>query len=148
MEQEMAFIPEEELRKEAVKRMELFEIASECIEAFQKGKLWMSEHGYVLPGALYEIENEEWLDTIKKIEKEKHICVYHAVHYKAIWGEVLDLLYVSAYAEDLSVWEEDRKAIKKEGYTLIYALNLSDDECSEFGGAVYIPCIGGLRKKC
>lgn len=55
-------------------------------------------------------------------------------------GNVLDLFYVSEYEEEWSLERDDLK----DGYSLVYAINLDADWCSEYGSIGFGVCGGGL----
>ena len=121
---------------EAIERMKLLKLSSQCINAFKKGKVWESE-GF---GALYEI-NEKEQEIVDKFEKQwEGYKVYHMIHNVYEFGECYSLLYVST---DIEEWEQDREDIN-EGYVFVYVENVDDPICSEFGSIAVRSQIGGL----
>lgn len=130
-----------EMKMEALERMKLLKLSSQCIKAFDKeDAVWESE-GY---GALYEC-NEDERKLIKEFEEQTGGLVYHMIHnrYKEI-GECYSIFYVSKDADE---WELDRYDIK-DFYPFVYVRNITDDYCSEFGQIGIRPNIGGLIREC
>ena len=108
--------------KEALERMEMLGLSSQCISAFKKGKVWESEG----MGALYEV-NEREQGFIDKFQKDHKGClVYHMIHNFFEFGE-------------------DRLDIK-EGYPFVYAYNVDEPMFSDFGGIAVQKSIGGLKR--
>ena len=128
----------EERFDEAIERMKLLKLDTQCIEAFKKGKVWESE-GY---GALYQLSDKEQF-IIYKFEAHHEGClVYHMIHNKYEFGECYSILYVSPDKEE---WEDDKANIK-EGYVFAYVENVDDPWCSEFGSIAIKPLFGGLMR--
>lgn len=124
--------------KEALERMEMLGLSSQCISAFKKGKVWESEG----MGALYEV-NEREQGFIDKFQKDHKGClVYHMIHNFFEFGEVYSMFYVS---NDIEEWEQDRLDIK-EGYPFVYAYNVDEPMFSDFGGIAVQKSIGGLKR--
>mgnify|MGYP001775309211 CR=1 FL=1 len=123
---------------EAIERMKLLKLDTQCIEAFTKGKVWESE-GF---GALYEVNDEEQMIIDKFEAHHKDCLVYHMIHNKYDFGECYSILYVSPDKEE---WENDKANIK-DGYVFAYVENIDDDFCSEFGSIVIRPQFGGLMR--
>ena len=74
--------------KEALERMEMLGLSSQCISAFKKGKVWESEG----MGALYEV-NEREQGFIDKFQNDHKGClVYHMIHNFFEFGEVYSML--------------------------------------------------------
>lgn len=142
------------MQEEAVRRLEILEkngLLPDVRKRFTvSGRAYYSDQ-LKSPGTegiipiLYFLDNREWLDKIREVEEEYGILVYHAAHYRAEWGEVLDLLHVDASSE--KDWDIERNDLE-EGYTSIYAVNLTYPEFGEFGSAQYRPKAGGLLKLC
>lgn len=129
---------ENKIINEAIERMKLLHMSSQCINAFKKGKVWESE-GY---GALYEV-NEKEQKIIDDFEKENEgYKVYHMIHNVFQFGECYSILFVST---DESEWEQDREDIK-DNYIFVYVKNITYDYCSEFGSVAVRPQIGGLLR--
>ena len=123
---------------EAIERMKLLKLDTQCIEAFTKGKVCESEG----IGALYEVNEEEQF-IIDKFEAHHEGClVYHMIHNKFEFGECYSILYVSPDKEE---WQQDKDDIK-DGYVFAYVENLDDDFCSEFGSIAIKPQFGGLMR--
>lgn len=115
----------EEMRAEAIKRLEFFKMPSKCINEFKKGNVWFSE-GF----GSYEMTNEPKLkEFIKEFENKHNFVVYHAIHNMFEFGECWSLLYVSNDKDD---WKYDNDDLLN-GYVMSYVWNVDDDFCSEFG---------------
>lgn len=123
--------------EEALKRMELLNMSSKCIEAFKDGNVWESEG----IGALYECNKKE-KSIIKEFEEKFNGKVYHMIHDMFEFGECYSMLYVS---NEKSEWKQDIEDLK-EGIAFAYVKNLDDDLCSEFGTIGIKPNIGGIRR--
>lgn len=131
----------EELKQEALERMKMLHLSSQCIKAFEKDDaVWESEG----IGALYECNPEE-VKIIKEFEEKTGGLVYHMIHnvYEEI-GECYSIFYVSKNEEE---WEMDRYDIKAY-YPFVYVKNTTDDYCSEFSSIGIRPSIGGLIREC
>lgn len=125
-----------EIYNECLNRLEMLKISRQCINAFKRGELWLSEG----IGALYELNKEE-KEIVSNFENEhKGYKVYHIIHNITDFGELYNLLYVS---NDKEEWEQDREDIK-EGYMFCYVYNKDLDYCSEFGTIAIKSNIGGL----
>ena len=123
---------------EAIERMKLLKLDTQCIEAFTKGKVWESEG----IGALYEVNEEEQF-IIDKFEAHHEDClVYHMIHNVYEFGVCYSILYESPDKEE---WQQDKDDIK-DGYVFAYVENIDDDFCSEFGSIAIKPQFGGLMR--
>jgi ferredoxin-thioredoxin reductase catalytic subunit len=122
-------------REEAVRRMEMLRMSSQCISAFKRGIVWESEG----MGALYECNDEE-KKLVEDFEKQYGGVVYHVIHNMFEFGECYSMLYVS---KDIEEWRSDRADLE-DGYAMAYVKNIDDDLCSEFGTIGIKPSIGGL----
>ena len=127
----------EERKNEAIKRMEALKLDKTCINAFKNGKPWMSESRY---GSLYEINDKEVKDKIKKFENEYNATVYHLIHNYTEFGELYSFLYVSNNEEE---WEDDNADIR-DGYAIAYVWNVDEEDFSEFGSIRVKSVFGGL----
>ena len=128
------------INEEALNRLNYLQLMPEVSTAFKDGQLMQSEHG----GLLYYV-SPELKETIKKIEKEKNIKVYHVVKgaYEFPDGTKFDmssLLCVSDYPEE---WQMDHSDMKN-GIVFSYTLNETDPQLSEFGSIGVEPINGGL----
>lgn len=133
------------MKQEAVRRMKVLEILPDMVDRFKKdGTIFYSENmGAGFNGILFNFDSHPaWLSQVKQFEAETGYLVYHAVLTHFTFGDVLDLLYVRDQEEE---WEYDLQELKQ-GYADIYAINLSDEQLSEFGSARYEPRNGGVRK--
>ena len=123
-------------KQEAIHRMKMLNLHGNVLREFeQEDRLNMSEYG----GFLYWLDSDQQA-IVDEFEAEWNALVYHVIHSYTSIGEMLTLLYVSNYPEEL---EYDRLDLA-EGYPLAYVKNLDDPYLSEIG-SVGIECrIGGL----
>lgn len=123
-------------RTEALKRMEMLKLHENVIDDFKEISLLnQSEFG----GILYWVEGE-MEKKIREWEEKTGNLVYHVIHDYTEFGELLSLLYVSAYEDE---WEMERNDLV-DGYPLVYVMNLTDDWCSEYGSIGIRPQWGGV----
>lgn len=108
-------------------------------------KYYSERQNKFFDGVLYWLSNKpEWEERIKELEEEYGIYIYHAVHYYAAYGEILDCLYIPPIDDEFD--EEQFFDKLKAGITTIYAINFDDPDSSEFGSGAYDVKIGGLSK--
>lgn len=130
----------EKQMNEVMKRFDILEekgLLPVVRKDFKNGVLQLSES----VGLLYWL-NDEQKEIVKQFEEEYGCIVYTATHENTVFGELLDLFYVSKYEEE---WEMDKTDLK-DGYSCVYCKNLSVDWCSEFGTIGYTVVNGGLAR--
>lgn len=133
-------VTREQMVEEGAARMVMLKMLPQPIKEFrEEGKLNMSENG----GFLYWL-NDEQKKIVKDWEEEHEGVVYHVIHNFTNFGEMLTFLYVSKYKEE---WEMDREDLRA-GYPLVYVMNLSMPDCSEFGSVGVQPSVGGVKRVC
>ena len=121
---------------ECLNRMKKFGLVKECINAFREdGQVMKSEFN----GILYELDDGE-LEFIKNFEETHECIVYHIIKSYTDFGTILNLLYVDEHIEEWEYFDEDLEC----GLTFVYAENLDDDFCSEFGSIGIKVMNGGL----
>lgn len=125
----------QQLKKEAIKRMEALDIINDTIQQFEQADLV----SYSLRGGNY------WLDnTFKKIiadfEETYDYLVYFSILSHTNIGRMLTLFYVSTQEEE---WSRDWDDLN-EGLQMAYVYNLDIPEYSEFGLVGFKPIFGGL----
>ena len=123
-------------RTEALKRMELLKLHENVIDDFKELSLLNQSE---LGGILYWVEGE-MEKKIREWEEKTGNLVYHVIHDYTEFGELLSLLYVSAYEDE---WKMERDDLE-DGYPLAYVMNLTDDWCSEYGSIGIRPQWGGV----
>ena len=142
----METITKTEAREEAVKRMKLLNIFPQTINEFEdEGTVNYSDYGC---GILY------WLDDsmkkmVSKFEDDHNAVVYHVIHDRTAFGELLSLLFVGV--DEQEYWEEEREELQDRSedgniYTRAYVYNLSEPMFSEYGYIGITPKNGGLRR--
>ena len=82
---------------------------------------------------------DNYLKIIEDFEKEYNATVYLTTLSYTSFGKILNIFYVSSHSEE---WEYDVEDLKEKS-PLVYAYNLSDNDCSEFGNITYKISIGG-----
>ena len=126
-------------KQEALERMKMLKLHGNIIKEFDKeGIVNLSENG----GFLYWLDSDQQA-IVDEFEAEHDALVYHVIHDFTELGELYSLLYVSKYEEE---WEDERTDLK-DGYVFVYAKNVDDDFCSEFGSIGVKPQFGGLVRK-
>ena len=123
-------------KEEAVKRIKLLKLHKCVEESFKNGELLQSICSF-----LFELESA-YEDKIREWERNTGNIVYHVIHNSFEFGECLSLLYVSKYEEE---WSDD-KEILKEGYPIVFVMNLDNDDFSEYGSIGIKESMGGLLR--
>ena len=131
--------------QQAIERLEILEkeylLHENVLKEFKEdGTIYYSENlGGAFSGILYWLENKnEYVEKVRKIEKERNIFVYHCILNHTIDGDLLTMLYISEYQDE---WEYEKNDLKN-GCIDVYVCNLSRDIDSEFG-SVQITCVNG-----
>ncbi len=134
---------------EAIERLKIlqdkFGLIGIVKKEFEKDDiLYYSEYlNKQFPAMLYWISNnQDYEKTIKQLEKEHNILVYHAILTRTTFGKLLTLLCVSANQDE---WKRDRDELT-EGLPCAYVMNLNDDNCSEFGCVQIAGAKGGITR--
>ncbi len=126
----------DEIKTEAIKRMELLDIYPTAIEEFKKSnKLNLSEG----LGSLYWLSEEEY-EAVRQFEEKYDTIVYHVIHNRMEFGEVYSFLYVP---NERSEWSADIRDLK-DLTPMAYVYNADDPVESEFGRIGIKPSFGGL----
>jgi hypothetical protein len=136
-------ISKEEMKLEALKRMEMLDIHAETIRQFKDEGLL----SYSVAGVNYWFSDEH-KNIIDKFEKSENCLVYYGLCTKGHLDPMMILFYVSNYGEDLNSrneWLIDRHELH-EGNCLAYVHNLKDERLSEIGYVSFKPLNGGLIK--
>lgn len=130
----------EEVKTEAIQRMEDLHIFPETIRQFKNGKkVSISEPPF---GAFYWAEGED-LQRIQTFEKKHNVLVYLVVRSYGEIGKIDSYLFVSSCPEE---WPADREDIKS-GQVYCYGYNHTMPLYSEFGmiGIQQTPAAGLIR---
>ena len=126
----------QEIIKECLNRMKKLGLIKECINAFKEHRQVMKSE---FKGILYELDSGE-LEFVKNFEDTHNCIVYHIIKSYTDFGTILNLLYVDEHKEEWEYFNEDLKC----GLTFVYAENLDDEYCSEFGSIGIRAINGGL----
>ena len=150
MNKENKIITEEELVKEAVRRMKMLGLSDTVINDFENNNIVRVSHsfsdGSVILG---DIDNKIIKNFIKPAEKRFEFKVYHVIAGESYYGQWLVLLYVS---EDKDDWEWDEIPFDYDLYkkgdkgVMIYGYNITHPELSEIGTTVLRAVNGGLYR--
>lgn len=126
-------------KEEAIKRLKTMGIMPEARHQFEDyNTVNVSENPY---GVMFWL-NDEQKELVEQFEAEYNALVYHANYCVTEFGRLLSLFYVSDYDEE---WEMDNEDIK-EGYAMVYCINLDCPDFSEFGTIAYQPVNGGIKR--
>lgn len=134
----MSNATKEQMKEEAIARMELLHINFNTIHEFKTENLVNCS----LFGVLFWL-TEEQQNRVEEFENKSGDLVYHVIenHYVEL-GRMLTFLYVSPYMDE---WERDRKELVA-GEPLAYVANLSDEVFSEYGHVGIVSNNDGLRR--
>ncbi len=107
----------EELKKEAVKRLELLKMNRNIIKEFEEENILNKSEGRL--GILYWLDEKEQ-SMVKEYEKENDVLVYHIIKtYTLDIGKIYDLLYLT---DEKEYWEEERLRLES-GYVLSHSIS-------------------------
>lgn len=141
-------VTKEQQRAEAIDRLHILEeqgLMPQVRKDFEQDRLNYSEclafSASNACGILYRVsEDPRFARAIRDLEEMTGGVAYHATHERFEFGEVLDIFYVSDCEEE---WEQDRADLR-EGYSFVFAANLSDSWLSEHGSIAFNVSGGGL----
>lgn len=125
----------EDVKVEAIKRLEALNVLPNVIKDFKEGVINESERC----GILYWLNDQE-KEMVKKFEEEHEGIVYHVIHQQTNIGELYNLLYVNVEDEE---WEMDADDLR-EGRVLAYVINKTYPDNSEFGSIGVKGATGGV----
>lgn len=135
----MSNATKEQMKEEAIARMELLHIHPNCIADFKQAD-FVSYSRY---GILCWWLTDEQQNRVREFEKQSGNLVYHVIEEDYVQlGRMLTFLYVSPYTSE---WERDRKELEA-GEPLVYVANLSDEVYSEYGHVGIVSSNDGLRR--
>ncbi|MGG5373382.1 hypothetical protein [Enterococcus sp. AZ196] len=137
-------IDREEMKIEAIQRMEMMGIHRETIHQFKEENLL----SYSMTGVNYWFSDQH-KQIIQKFEEDQKCLVYFGILNKVNLVPTLSLFYVPGYGEDLNYrkeWLIDRHDIS-EGECLAYVHNLENEHYSEIGYIGFRPLNGGLQRQ-
>ena len=114
----------DEMKKEALRRMNLLNINDSCINDFYKNnELYCSVSGVVRKLTVKEKA------MVYKYQLWSDCLVYHIIHSFSNIGETYEMLTISNYPED---WDIETRYIDK-GIIMVYSENLTHPDWSESG---------------
>lgn len=133
-------------KTEALRRMKELGLMNEVIEQFRKDNVvhYSERMNKQFPAVLYWLSNEEdYLNLVKKFEKENNALVYHCILTHTTFGDILDMLYVSNYEEE---WKYEVENYDGKYLVFSNAHNLTDEYMSDMGTIAVRPAMGGLER--
>lgn len=136
-------ISKEEMKNEAIKRLEMMGIHGETIRQFKEENLV----SYSITGFNYWF-SDQYKKIIEKFEEEQNCLVYYGILNKTNLEPTLSLFYVPNYDDDFNYrkeWLIDRHDIS-ECECLVYVHNLENEHFSEIGYIKFRPLHGGLQR--
>lgn len=145
---------QERMKKEAVRRMQLFGLSANMVSDFiNSGKLYRSE---TFLKSIDDPEDricivspltQEQLEEVQKFEKENGCVVYHMVLQHSQWGtEWHTYLFVSKYMEEWEMDAEDMEPLQDDEAVDILAYVNTHDFCSEMGYCSFRKLTGGVDR--
>lgn len=131
-----------EMKKEAIKRLGMLEIPPKVLSDFKDGVINVSQQMHLgnIPIGVLSLVNEGEKEFIEQFEKRYNVLVYHTIYTPCSFGNCLSLLFVS---NDKREWKSDCVDLRR-GFPYVYVLNITDDDCSEFGRIVIRSTGSGL----
>jgi len=131
---------EGEMKREAVRRLQLLKLSEAVVQSFQQeDQVYFSEEAE--GEILLRPSDGKLMEQIAEFQKEYQCLVYHAIlNYIPGMGEIWSLLFVSPTSSD---WEGEREELS--GCGLVYAYVISDMETG-IGEIVVEPAEEGLRR--
>lgn len=136
-------INKEEMKVEAIHRLEMLNIHAETIRQFKEENL----RSYSITGVNYWFSDEH-KKIIDEFEKKENCLVYYGLYTKGHLDPMMVLFYVSNYDEELNYkkeWILDRHELH-EGNCIAYVHNLKDKRLSESGYVSFEQLNGGLKR--
>lgn len=132
-------ISRETKKEEAIYRMKLMNIIPDAIKQFEEeNTVMVSENPF---GFLYWL-NDDQKKLVADFEAEYDSLVYLANLCNTEFGRLLSLFYVSDHKNE---WKMDMDDIK-DGYAMVYCINLDDPYSSEFGTIAFQSINGGIKR--
>ena len=132
-------ISRETKKEEAIYRMKLMNIIPDAIKPLEEeNTVMVSENPF---GFLYWL-NDDQKKLVADFEAEYDSLVYLANLCNTEFGRLLSLFYVSDHKNE---WKMDMDDIK-DGYAMVYCINLDDPYSSEFGTIAFQSINGGIKR--
>ena len=136
-------IDKEEMKLEAIRRLEMLDIHAETIRQFKEENLL----SYSIAGVNYWFSDKQ-KKLISEFEKEQNCLVYYGILNQINLEPTLSLLYVPSYNDDFSYkqeWLLDRQDIS-ESRCLAYVHHIENEILSEIGYINFKCLHGGLQR--
>ena len=118
----------EEMKREAISRMELLKLDTQTIQDFERdGSVNLSQQ--LGDQVFLQPSDDEISERVKRFEQEYECLVYHVLWADSpMAGECWSLLFVSPTSSD---WSSERKYIKSSGLVCAYVESEMEDGVSE-----------------
>ncbi len=118
----------EEMKREAISRMELLKLDTQTIQDFERdGSVNLSQQ--LGDQVFLQPSDDEISERVKRFEQEYDCLVYHVLWADSpMAGECWSLLFVSSTSSD---WSSERKYIKSSGLVYTYVESEMEDGVSE-----------------
>lgn len=118
----------EEMKREAISRMELLKLDTQTIQDFERdGSVNLSQQ--IGDQVFLQPSDGEISERIKRFEQEYDCLVYHVLWADSpMVGECWSLLFVSPASSD---WNSERKYIESSGLVYAYVESEMEDGVSE-----------------
>ena len=118
----------EEMKREAISRMELLKLDTQTIQDFERdGSVNLSQQ--LGDQVFLQPSDDEISERVKRFEQEYDCLVYHVLWADSpMAGECWSLLFVSPTSSD---WSSERKYIKSSGLVYAYVESEMEDGVSE-----------------
>lgn len=134
----------EKQEKEALTRLTMLHVMPEVKSALKQGVVYYSERqNEFFNATLYYVSNNEnFVNIMKEFEKKTNAKVYHMQLTHTSIGDMLSILYVSAYEEE---WEQDKEDLKN-GLAYVKVVNLDYEPYSDYGMIGVKGSFGGVAR--
>lgn len=130
---ESGIASDEEIKAEALKRLQKLNVMGTVVEGFKRGKLFMSEFG----GILYDLNDKAAYAAAEA--KSQGLLPYAVCRSQTNIGDMYTILAVSEDKED---WTAERP--NRNGECVAFVYNADHPECSNYGTVVIESANGGL----
>lgn len=128
------FATQEELKIEAVKRMELINLKQEIIDDFRRDKLSVIENLQTFDGIYFSINHvpSKIQQEIERLENESGFKIFCVIKSESDCGVMYNCMLVSKYKDD---WKQE-VGLLKSNIMVAYCVNETYPDCSELGTIV------------
>lgn len=133
----------EEMKLEAIRRLEMLNIYKPYINKFKTAK--QIPTFFENFGGYYADQEDGLTEKIHRVEEDTGCMVYALTHERFEFGDCWTMLAVSKYQEE---WPEELEAISSSCfYAWAWVENTTMPDCSEWGTVAVRSCFGGIRRE-